>query len=302
MQGGQAQVAGLGEIERILHSFPIPDLADQDDVRRLPQGVFQRYLVGFGIHTDFALVHQALFVAMEKLNGIFDGDDVFPAAAVAVIHHRRQGCGLAATGAAHENHQPALVHGDILEDRGQVKFLNRRNLLLNQPQHHPGAAALGEGADPKAGQIGKVQGKIDFVMLVVIARLPVVHNRTHQQRRLLGHQLLAAYPLNILVDLERRWAAGGDENVRSLQFQQFDRQFIEILGRFVVIVHDRFRDVFHAFAPYFVNSRSPTSDSDARSGHRFQPDSQFRCLPAFLRVLPTILYCAHRADAWRLRA
>ena len=42
MQGGEAQVAGLGEGNRVVHCFPVADFSHQDDVGGLTQGVLQR--------------------------------------------------------------------------------------------------------------------------------------------------------------------------------------------------------------------------------------------------------------------
>ena len=212
-------MAGFGEIDRGLHGLPISHLADQNHVGRLTQRVLQGHLVGFGIRADFTLVHQTLLVSMEKLDGILNGNNVLLALAIAIIHHGRHGRGLAATGTAEENHQTALGHGNVLEDRRQVELLDGRDPLLDQAQHHASATALGEGADPKARDVGKIQGKIDFAMLVELPHLPVVHDRTHQQHGLLRPQFLVAEPTHRLVDLKRRWATGGDEDIRSPQLQ-----------------------------------------------------------------------------------
>jgi len=45
VQGGQTQVTGFGEGEGVLHGFLGADLADEDDVGRLAQGVFQGFFI-----------------------------------------------------------------------------------------------------------------------------------------------------------------------------------------------------------------------------------------------------------------
>ena len=42
VQRGEAEVAGLGERDRVVHRLALAHLADQDHVRRLAQGVLQR--------------------------------------------------------------------------------------------------------------------------------------------------------------------------------------------------------------------------------------------------------------------
>ena len=53
---------GFGERQGVVHGFAVANLADEDDVRRLTQGVFQRGKPVFGIHADFALGNDAFFV------------------------------------------------------------------------------------------------------------------------------------------------------------------------------------------------------------------------------------------------
>ena len=87
VQRRQAQVPGLGEGDRILHGFPVTDLADQDHVRRLAQGVFQRHLVGFGIDPHLALGDDAVLVVVHELDRVLDGDDMARTVLVAITDH-----------------------------------------------------------------------------------------------------------------------------------------------------------------------------------------------------------------------
>jgi hypothetical protein len=48
-------MAGLGELDAVLHRFLVAYFADQDDVRRLAQGVLEGRVPGVGIDADFAL-------------------------------------------------------------------------------------------------------------------------------------------------------------------------------------------------------------------------------------------------------
>jgi hypothetical protein len=64
------------------------NLADQDHVRRLAQGVLQGFRVGRGVHTHFTLVDDAVLVLVHELHRVFDGDDVAGGVAVAEIDQR----------------------------------------------------------------------------------------------------------------------------------------------------------------------------------------------------------------------
>ena len=76
VQRGKHQVAGLGELDAVLHGFAFADLADQDHVRRLAQRVLQRRVPGLGVHADFAVGDHAALVRMHVLDRVLDGDDV----------------------------------------------------------------------------------------------------------------------------------------------------------------------------------------------------------------------------------
>src|SRR5690554_1863110 len=109
VQGRQAEVAGLGEGQRVLHGLPGSHLADQDDIRRLAQGVLQRHLEGVGIDTHLALVDDRLLVRMHVLDGILDADDMPAQGLVALLDHRGQGGRLAGAGPPTTNTSPRLL-------------------------------------------------------------------------------------------------------------------------------------------------------------------------------------------------
>ena len=76
MQGGQGQVAGLGDGQGRADGFLVPHLTDEDHVRILAQHVFQGVGKTLGVAVDFALVDDALLVLVHELDGILDGDDM----------------------------------------------------------------------------------------------------------------------------------------------------------------------------------------------------------------------------------
>ena len=69
-------MAGFRKDNRVIHGFTGTDLADQDNVRRLAQGVLERRAERLGINTDFALGDDATGVLMNILNRILDGNDM----------------------------------------------------------------------------------------------------------------------------------------------------------------------------------------------------------------------------------
>jgi hypothetical protein len=53
----------------VFHGVAAADLADEDDVGRLPQGVLQCVLVAVRVDADLALVDDGLLVRMHELDG-----------------------------------------------------------------------------------------------------------------------------------------------------------------------------------------------------------------------------------------
>ena len=81
-------MAGFGKGDGVIHGFAVADLADKNHVGRLAQGVFQRGHPAFGVDADFALGDDAVFVLVNELNRVFDGDDVVESVFVAVVDER----------------------------------------------------------------------------------------------------------------------------------------------------------------------------------------------------------------------
>ena len=59
--------------------------------------------------TDFPLLDQAALAAVNKLNRIFQRQDMAIEALIKIAHHRRQGGGFPATGGARDQDKPALL-------------------------------------------------------------------------------------------------------------------------------------------------------------------------------------------------
>lgn len=110
VQGTEAKVAGLGEGDRMLHRFTGPDFPDQNDVRRLPQGVPERHFVGLRIDADFTLGNDAARMRMHVFQWVFDGDDMAARMLVSVLDHGGQRRGFSRAGRADEQDQAAFGH------------------------------------------------------------------------------------------------------------------------------------------------------------------------------------------------
>jgi len=67
-------VAGFGGQESCGNGFEVAHFADEDDVWILTQSGAQGGREIGGIDFDFALIDETLLVAVQKLDGVFDGN------------------------------------------------------------------------------------------------------------------------------------------------------------------------------------------------------------------------------------
>src|SRR2546427_1435378 len=76
MQRGHDQVTRLGSFEGDLDRFAVAHLANENDLRRLPEGGSQSQREGWCVGMQFALMDSRFLVAMQELDGVLDGEDV----------------------------------------------------------------------------------------------------------------------------------------------------------------------------------------------------------------------------------
>ena len=100
VQRREHEVTRVRRLERGVERLEVANLADEDDVRILPQHAAQRLREAGGVGADLALVDVAVDVAMEELDRILDRDDVRVAVLVDVLDHRRERRRLARAGDA----------------------------------------------------------------------------------------------------------------------------------------------------------------------------------------------------------
>ena len=227
-------MAGFGEGDGVVHGFAVANLADQNHVRRLTQGVFQRREPVFGVHPDLALGDDAVLVVVHVFDRVLDGDDVAEAVFVAVADHRRQRGGFARAGAADENHQTALGHGHVLEHFRQAQFLELGNFGGDGAQHQADARLLHEGIDAKTADIRRADGEIAFLGGLELRRLLAVHDRHRQFLRMGWRKGLVGNRRHLAVHLDGGWKAGGNEQVGTFlaehQPQQIMHEFLRLFA------------------------------------------------------------------------
>lgn len=185
-----AQVAGLGELHRVFHTFPAADFADADHVGGLAHSVLYRRLPVYGVDADFALGKDAAARFVDKLNRVFDGNDMAGQGFVAVFEHSRHRGGFARTGRPDDNQQPARCDGEVFEFFGQAQFLHLRDDVVDAPQNQTCAALAVVGVGAVARAAARLDGVVDFAVAPEYFRLFGVHRRCGDGGGFLARQRL----------------------------------------------------------------------------------------------------------------
>ena len=184
-------MAGLGRGERGLNRLEVAHLADQDHVGILAQRRAQGRGEGQRVDADLALVDDRALVANQELDRVLDRHDVAGAIRVDVVDHRRERRRLAATGGPGHQNETARLHGDALDDLGQVQLVDRLHAEGDHAEDDADGAALHERVDAEAAQARKRVGEVDLVGLLEVRLLPRRHDRLADRVERFGLQALA---------------------------------------------------------------------------------------------------------------
>ncbi len=122
VQGREHHVAGFGGEQGSADGFQVAHFSDQNQVGVLTQAGAQRHGETCCIHFDFALIDEALFIAVQEFDGVFDSDDVVGAAGIDAVNHGRQRGGLARTGGPGDQHQATLLFANFFDDGRHHQF------------------------------------------------------------------------------------------------------------------------------------------------------------------------------------
>src|SRR5258708_17541432 len=107
-----------------------------------------------------ALVNRRVVVLVQKVNRVFDSDDVVELRLVDQIDDRRQRGTLAATGRPGHQHDPGFQFADLTQLGWQVEIFKPRRPRRDDAHDDRMRAALLENVDPKAAQAGNTEREI----------------------------------------------------------------------------------------------------------------------------------------------
>ena len=159
-----------------MDGFEVAHFAHQDEVRVLAQRSAKGGAEARGVHADFALVDKALLVAVQELDGIFDGNNVVGARGVDAVNHGGERGGLAAArGPRHQRYAAPLL-ADLVKDFGHEQLVERPNLGGDDAQYHSHVAALLEDVHAEAAEARYAVRHVELSLLLELLLLAVGHH------------------------------------------------------------------------------------------------------------------------------
>src|SRR5215469_6624301 len=176
VQGGEHEVAGFGSEQRGRNGFEVAHFADQNHVRVLTKSGAQGGRKVRGVHFDFALIDETLFVAVQELDGVFDGDEVVGAGSVDAVNDGREGGGFTGTGGSGDKHEAALLFANLVDDRRKIQLFGGADFRRNDAQNHANVAALLENVHAEAAEARDAISHIQFRGFLELLLLAVGHH------------------------------------------------------------------------------------------------------------------------------
>src|SRR6476661_4726695 len=111
---------------------------------------------------NLALIDEALFVIVKKLDGILNGDHVLFAFAVDLVQHGGERGGLAGTGRPSNEHEATGLVAEPLDDQGQAQGIKSLDFPGNRTEDRANRAALIEAIASEACQVFQSEGKVQL--------------------------------------------------------------------------------------------------------------------------------------------
>ena len=130
VQGAHHQVARLRGFQAQLDRLAVAHLADENDLRRLPEGGPEAAGERVKVTAQLPLVKRRLDVGMHELDRVFQCDDVDGFGLIKLPQQRRQRGGFAAAGGPADQDQAVLLLRHLEKGFRQVQALQRWNHRL----------------------------------------------------------------------------------------------------------------------------------------------------------------------------
>ena len=238
------EVARLGGMDRRLEGLHVAELAHEDDVGILADGMLHADLEVLDVAADLPLIDQALILGEHELDRILEREDVLAVGAVDVVEHRPDRGALAGAGDPGQQHHPLVEHAEPLDALRQEEALEVGDRVVDAAGDHAHRSLLGEqvDAEPPLDAIDHAGVReIDAPLFLKDLPLPLTHDR-HAE---LPHP--GVIDLGVLERLERalhaddRWLVGLEVQVAATELDERLKQTVDLVA--IAVGADRLGNV-----------------------------------------------------------
>ena len=174
MQRAKDEHAGLCGLHREVQRFGIAQLTDDEDIRAFTQRRAQRFGEALDVGADLPLRNRREHRLMQKLDRIFDREDVSACGAVDLVDDRRERRRFARARRPTDEHQTILQRAQRAHRRRQTDAVETRRPIGNDPKCSTPAVVLDEQIRAKTTdarqRIQQVEFLFDLEMVALFGR------------------------------------------------------------------------------------------------------------------------------------
>ena len=160
VQRGDHRVSGFRSGHGSTDGFRIPHFSQQNHIRRLTKAGTQGREEVHRVHSDLPLADDAALIAVQKLNGIFQRDDVAVPAFVDPVNDAGLGGGFSAARRSRDQHQSAFHIRQFHHLRRDMQRLPVWNIKGDDTDHRCKRSSLPISIYAKPGKARHGKGKI----------------------------------------------------------------------------------------------------------------------------------------------
>src|SRR5882724_2954285 len=187
MQRSEDEVTGLRSGERGRDRLEVAHLAHEDHVGVLAESGTQSLAEARCIGPDLALVDDAAFVAVQKLDRVLDREDVLRAVPVDLVDDGGERRRLTGAGRAGDEDEATWLLGQLVQGRRDAELLQGLDLGGDKPKSRPDRLPLEIDVDTEARQAGnrvrEIELPLDLEILLLLAREDAVEQLLRPLRR-----------------------------------------------------------------------------------------------------------------------
>ncbi len=230
MERADDEVTRLRGGERGLHGLPVAHLADDDDVRVLPERLLHAVGKRLYVGTDLALLDDAHGGAEPELDRVLDGNDHARTGAADALDHRGQRRGRAGAGDAGDEDEPLLALAELRHGGAVTQRLELGDLFRDVTEDRFQRATRVMGIGAKTAQPGHVECEVEPLFRLATRPLCLGQLAEDEVITNVRGERCAGQSDNFAVDARQRRRGAVEVKIRGLAPDRLREESDEIGG------------------------------------------------------------------------